>query len=43
MTLELVALADGAGDAAAACSIAAPEDDGAELVEDEKAGLAAAV
>jgi hypothetical protein len=41
MTLELAALADGAEDATAACSIAAPEDAGAELVEGEEAGPAA--
>lgn len=41
-TLELAVLAGGAVDATAACSIAAPEDAGAELVEGEGAGLAAA-
>jgi hypothetical protein len=41
MTLELAVLADGAEDATAACSIAAPADAGAELVEGEEAGPAA--
>jgi hypothetical protein len=40
--LELAVLAGGAEDATAACAIAAPDDAGAELVEGEAAGLAAA-
>ena len=40
--LELAVLAAGAADATATCSMAAPDDAGAELVEGEGAGPAAA-
>jgi hypothetical protein len=40
--VELAVLAGGAEDATAACSMTAPDDAGAELVEGEEAGLAAA-
>jgi hypothetical protein len=40
--VELAVLAGGAEDATAACSMTAPDDAGAELVEGEGAGLAAA-
>jgi hypothetical protein len=41
-TLELAVLAGGAEDATAACSMAAPDDAGAELGAGEEGGLAAA-
>jgi hypothetical protein len=41
-TLEPAVVAGGAEDATAACSMAAPEGAGAELLEGEGAGLAAA-